>query len=97
MAYARLVARTSRFAATFLVKSMLNPADCRLRADECERWAKAAINLSIRADLRDMARAWTRLAIQADMVARRGNLRVIKPATTTADHTPDLTPPPPAE
>lgn len=45
---------------------MFTPLHCRLRADECQQMAQHAPSPSVRSILMDMARTWTRLALEAE-------------------------------
>jgi hypothetical protein len=45
---------------------MIPPLECRLRASECQRMAAQAHNAPVRDILLDMARTWTRLALEAE-------------------------------
>jgi len=45
---------------------MIPPLECRLRAAECQRMAEQAPNPRVRDILLDMARTWTRLALEAE-------------------------------
>ena len=45
---------------------MLTPALCRDRSAECRRLAAAAKNRGVQDILLDMARTWTRLAVEAE-------------------------------
>ena len=45
---------------------MLTPALCRDRSAECRRLAAAAQNRGVQDILLDMARTWTRLAVEAE-------------------------------
>ena len=60
---------------------MLNSLDCRIRADECEKMAEEAPNPRVQAILRDMARTWTRLALESDQTLKhsRPRLQLIVP------------------
>ena len=49
-----------------LVVAMLSPEKCRDRAAECLQWAESASSLRVRDILLDVARIWTRLAIEAE-------------------------------
>jgi hypothetical protein len=49
---------------------MIPPLECRLRASECERMATQARNAAVRDILLDMARSWTRLALEAEEAVR---------------------------
>src|SRR3954466_3342595 len=49
---------------------MISPLECRLRAAECERMATQAHNAPVRNILADMARTWTRLALEAEQTLR---------------------------
>ena len=46
--------------------AMLSPEKCRDRAAECLQWAESASSLRVRDILLDVARTWTRLAIEAE-------------------------------
>ena len=50
---------------------VLNPLDCRLRAAECEKMAEGAPNPRVQAILTDMARTWTRLAVEAEQALKK--------------------------
>ena len=67
---------------------MLNSLDCKLRAAECEKLAEGAPNPRVQATLRDMARTWTRLALEAEQTLKQSRppLQLIFPSP----------PPPPA-
>jgi hypothetical protein len=60
---------------------VLNPLDCRLRAAECEKIAEGAPNLRVQAILKDMARTWTRLALEAEQTLKQSRppLQLIVP------------------
>jgi hypothetical protein len=53
---------------------VLNPLECRLRADECQKLAERPANL-VQAILRDMAQTWTKLALEAEQ-----NLKQSRPS-----------------
>jgi hypothetical protein len=55
-----------------MVKAVLTPAMFRNRAYDCEWLAERAPNQRVRDILLDMARTWTRLALEAE-VWRRDN------------------------
>lgn len=71
---------------------MLNLLDCKTRAAECERMAEQTLNPGVRAILHDMARAYVRLAIEAENAARLRapplQLIVPKPAAKSAANGP---------
>ena len=46
--------------------AMLSPEKCRDRAAECLQWAESAPSSRVRDILLDVARTWTRLAIEAE-------------------------------
>ena len=48
------------------VTAVLTPALCRDRSAECRRLAAAAQNRGVQDILLDMARTWTRLAVEAE-------------------------------
>ena len=52
---------------------MLRSLDCKMRAEECRRLARAAPNPQMRAALADIERAWTRLAIETEIMERTRN------------------------
>jgi hypothetical protein len=60
---------------------VLNSLDCRLRAAECEKLAEGAPNPRVQAILKDMARTWTRLALEAEQTLKqsRPSLQLIDP------------------
>ena len=72
----------------FGAMSVFSPLECRLRAADCQRMALQAPNPRIRATLTDMARTWTRLALEAEV-----SLKESRPALRLIDHDP---PSPPA-
>jgi hypothetical protein len=45
---------------------MIPPLECRLRAAECQKMASQAPSARVRDILLDMARTWTRLALEAE-------------------------------
>src|SRR5215203_4058624 len=49
---------------------MIPPLECRLRASECQKMAAQAPNVRVRDILLDMARTWTRLALEAEQAVR---------------------------
>jgi hypothetical protein len=49
---------------------MIPPLECRLRASECQRMATQAPTPRVRYILLDMARTWTRLALEAEEWSR---------------------------
>ena len=49
---------------------MFTPLECRVRAAECQKVAEHAPNPSMRAALEDIARTWTRLAVETEVVQR---------------------------
>jgi hypothetical protein len=57
------------------------PLECRLRSADCQRMAEHAPNPRIRATLTDMARTWTRLALEAEQTLKenRPPLELIHP------------------
>jgi hypothetical protein len=59
----------------------LNSLDCKLRAAECEKLAEGASNLRVQAILKDMARTWTRLALEAEQTLKQSRppLHLIDP------------------
>jgi hypothetical protein len=60
---------------------VLNSLDCRLRAAECEKLAEGASNPRVQAILKDMARTWTRLALEAEQTLKQSRppLQLIVP------------------
>ena len=50
---------------------MLNSLDCKIRAAECEKMAENAPNPRVQAILRDMARTWTRLALESEQTLKQ--------------------------
>jgi hypothetical protein len=61
---------------------MVPPLECRLRAAECQRMAAQAPNPRVQNILLDMARTWTRLALEAEEWTRinKPSMRLKKPA-----------------
>jgi hypothetical protein len=61
---------------------MFTPLECRLRAAECERMMAQAPNSRIRAVVADMARTWTRLALEVEQSLKetRPPLELIDPS-----------------
>jgi len=59
----------------------MNSLDCKLRAAECEKLAEGAPNPRVQATLRDMARTWTRLALEAEQSLKQSRppLQLIYP------------------
>jgi hypothetical protein len=49
---------------------VFTPLECRVRAAECQRMAAQAPNPRVQTILTDMARTWTRLAVEAEQAAR---------------------------
>jgi hypothetical protein len=49
---------------------MIPPFECRLRASECQKMAAKAPNVRVRDILLDVARTWTRLALEAEQAVR---------------------------
>ena len=45
---------------------MLTPAECRDRAADCRQMAERAPNMRVQGILLDIARTWTRLALEAE-------------------------------
>jgi hypothetical protein len=60
--------------------AMLSPEKCRDRAAECYQMAEGAPNMRVQGILLDMARTWTRLALEAEQWsgANRPMLRLKK-------------------
>jgi len=65
----------------FVRVPVLNPLECRLRADECQRLAERLENPRVQAILRDMAQTWTKLALEAEenLKQSRPPLQLIEP------------------
>jgi hypothetical protein len=61
---------------------MVPPLECRLRASECQKMATQAPNVRVRDILLDMARTWTRLALEAEEWTKmnRPSVRLTKAA-----------------
>src|SRR3954471_17988 len=61
---------------------MLNSLDCKIRAAECEKLAEGTSNPRVQVILRDMARTWTRLALEAEQTMKqtRPPLQLIVPS-----------------
>jgi hypothetical protein len=59
----------------------MNSLDCKLRDAECEKLAEGALNPRVQATLRDMARTWTRLALEAEQTLKQSRppLQLIYP------------------
>jgi len=59
----------------------MNSLDCKLRAAECEKLAEGAPNPRVQATLMDMARTWTRLALEAEETLKQSRppLQLIYP------------------
>ena len=74
---------------------MLNSLDCKIRAAECEKMAENAPNPRVQAILRggggergkDMARTWTRLALEAEQTLKQSRplLQLIEPNPVSRD------------
>jgi len=60
---------------------VLNSLDCKIRAAECETMAEKAPNPRVQAILRDMARTWTRLALESEQTLKQSRppLQLIVP------------------
>ena len=60
---------------------VLNSLDCKLRAAECEKLAEGAANPRVQAILRNIARTWTRLALEAEQTLKQSRppLQLIVP------------------
>jgi hypothetical protein len=60
---------------------VLNSLDCKLRAAECEKLAEGVANPRVQAILRNMARTWTRLALEAEQTLKQSQpaLQLIVP------------------
>jgi hypothetical protein len=56
---------------------MFTPLECRLRAAECQKMAEYAPNPHVRTALADIARTWTRLALEAEATQRKKNGRLV--------------------
>ena len=56
---------------------MFTPLECRLRAAECQKMAEYAPNPYVRTALADIARTWTRLALEAEATQRKKNGRLV--------------------
>jgi hypothetical protein len=65
---------------------MFTPLECRVRAADCQRMAEHAPNPRIRSTLTDMARTWTRLALEAEQSLKenRPPLQLIYPDLSPA-------------
>jgi hypothetical protein len=65
----------------FVRVPVLNPLECRLRADECQKLAERLENPRVQAILRDMAQTWTKLALEAEenLKQSRPPLQLIEP------------------
>jgi hypothetical protein len=65
---------------------MFTPLECRIRAADCQRMAAHAPNSRIRSALTDMARTWTRLALEAEQSLKenRPPLQLIHPDLSPA-------------
>jgi len=50
---------------------VLNSLDCRLSAAECQKMADNDSNPRVQAVLRDMARTWARLALEAEQTLKQ--------------------------
>ena len=66
---------------------MLNSLDCKIRASECEKMVENAPNPRVQAILRDMARTWTRLALEAEQTLKQSRplLQLIEPNPVSRD------------
>ena len=66
---------------------MLNSLDCKIRAAECKTMAENAPNPRVQAILRDMARTWTRLALEAEQTLKQSRplLQLIEPNPVSRD------------
>jgi hypothetical protein len=51
---------------------MITLVECRERSAECRAMAKSAPNPRVQAILIDMARTWTRLALEAERLSEKG-------------------------
>jgi hypothetical protein len=65
----------------FVRVPVLNPLECRLRADECQKLAERLANPRVQAILRDMAQTWAKLALEAEQNLKqsRPSLQLIQP------------------
>ena len=59
--------------------AMLSPEKCRDRAAECLQWAESAHGSRVRDILLDVARIWTRLAIEAESSNCLAKVALIEP------------------
>ena len=73
---------------------MLNSLDCKIRAAECEKMAEGTSNPRVQVILRDMARTWTRLALEAEQTLKqtRPPLQLIVPGPPSASRSPQAPP-----
>ena len=53
---------------------MMTPVECRERSAECRAMAEHAPNARVQAILIDMARTWTRLALEAEQLNQKSQL-----------------------
>ena len=60
---------------------VLNSLDCKLRAAECEKLAEGAANPRVQAIVRNIARTWTWLALEAEQTLKQSRppLQLIDP------------------
>lgn len=75
---------------------MLTPAECRDRAAECRQMAERAPNMRVQGILLDIARTWTRLALEAEQLSQinRPTLRLKKaPSKDRSTRLPVIPPP----
>jgi hypothetical protein len=68
------------------VSRVLNSLDCKLRAAECEKLAEGVPNPRVQATLRDIARTWTRLALEAEQTLKQSRppLQLIVPQSSSS-------------
>ena len=66
---------------------MLTAERCRVRAAECQRMAAQAPNARVQDILIDMARTWTRLALEAEQTLKQSRplLQLIEPNPVSHD------------
>jgi len=84
-----------RFAVFISGEHMITPLECRLRASECQRMAGQAPNLRVRDILLDMARTWTRLALEAEQWTQGNRPSVRLKKATSKNGSVELIRPPP--
>jgi hypothetical protein len=67
---------------------MFTPAECRDRAAECQQMAERAPNMRMQGILLDIARTWTRLAVEAEQWSQmnRPTSRLKKAFSKEVDH-----------